>query len=266
MQVKLADFNMAYAQAGEGLPVLLVHGYPLNKEIWQSQLEGLSSLARVITPDLRGYGDSSSTSGAYSMDLLAEDCHALLQALGVPPPVVVGGLSMGGYVAMAYARKFPTEVAGLLLVSTRAAADSPEAANNRLKAQETARTAGLETIFDNMLPRLLSPRNLAENPELVQRVRQIMATSSLNGVLGALEGMRQRPDSLDVLLAFKKPALIIHGADDQLIPHVEAGAMHAALSDSQMVVLDRAAHLPSLEQPEAFNHAMAAFLKRLAHR
>ncbi|MDD5467752.1 MAG: alpha/beta fold hydrolase [Anaerolineales bacterium] len=266
MKMRLTDFTMAYLEAGEGLPVLLIHGYPLSKNIWQPQLEGLASAARLIAPDLRGHGGSSATSGTYSMELLADDCHALLGALGIRPPVVVGGLSMGGYVAMAYARKYPAELAGLLLVATRAAADTPEARNNRLKAMESARQDGLEATFDNMLPKLLSPQTLAKNSQLAKRVHHIMAATSLQGVLGDLAGMRERPDAMEVLLGFKKPALIVHGEDDQIIPRVEAESMHAALSDSQLVVIPGAGHLPPLEQPEAFNQAVSGFLGHVTRR
>jgi pimeloyl-ACP methyl ester carboxylesterase len=133
MKIHLRGFDMAYQEAGEGIPLLLIHGFPLNREMWAPQIQPLSSEARVIAPDLRGHGESEAVAGNYSMEMLAEDCHALLDHLDVDQPAIICGLSMGGYIALAYYRRYASKVAGLILAATRAGADSPEGKQNRDK-------------------------------------------------------------------------------------------------------------------------------------
>jgi pimeloyl-ACP methyl ester carboxylesterase len=254
---------MAYEAKGSGVPLLLIHGYPLSREIWRPQLEGLAEIARVIAPDLRGFGESQAVQGIYAMDRLAQDCLELLDHLKITKPAMVCGHSMGGYVTFAFFRRYPERVRALVLTSTRAAPDSPEAKANREKAVATAREKGAGAIAEAMLPRLLSPRTQEGKPELVARVRQIMESSSVDGIAGALLGMRDRPDSGPTLSKIDKPTLILHGIDDPLIPLAEAQAMQAAIQGAQLHSLPKAGHLPSLEQPELFNRYVREFMARL---
>jgi pimeloyl-ACP methyl ester carboxylesterase len=142
MEIQVNGYRMNYRQSGNGLPVLLIHGYPLNSRLWKPQLEGLADVAHLIAPDLRGHGDSESVPGPYSMDLLADDCAALLEALDISTPVIVNGLSMGGYIAMAFARRYPERLAGLVLTATRSGADSEAGKTARDQAAKQAREAG----------------------------------------------------------------------------------------------------------------------------
>jgi 3-oxoadipate enol-lactonase len=263
MRIKLPDFTLAYDEAGSGLPLLFIHGYPLNKDIWAPQVSGLADAAHVLAPDLRGCGESEVTPAPYSMDLLADDCIALLDALSITRPAVVCGLSMGGYVTLSLARRYPRRLAGLILNDTRAGADSPEGKAGRLRSVETVRARGVGEIVEAMLPRLMSPRTYAENPALVQRVRAIMETSSVEGVAGDLLGMIDRPDSTSLLPTLRLPVLVIHGADDQIIPLSEAQAMQAAIPGARLAVIPGAGHLPNLEQPEHFNQAVREFIRSL---
>ena len=153
-------FRMAYDSQGSGTPLLLIHGYPLNRQIWDAQRQSLASVLHLITPDLRGFGESGATPGPYSMDMLADDCAALLAGLGISQPVVVGGLSMGGYVALAFARRHPDLLAGLLLISTRAAPDSPEGRANRDKSIALAQEKGVEAVTAAMLPETAGASNV----------------------------------------------------------------------------------------------------------
>ena len=132
------EFNMAYEDSSDRVPVLLIHGYPLSNMLWDLQIGDLSDIARLIAPDLRGHGQTDPTDPPYSMGLFAEDCANLLDQLGMTGPVVVGGLSMGGYVAFEFARRYPERVAGLILAATRAGADSPEVKDARDKAAGVA--------------------------------------------------------------------------------------------------------------------------------
>ena len=262
MKIQMNGWTISYDTAGEGMPLLFIHGYPLSRKIWEPQASGLASYARVILPDLRGHGDSDALPGPYSVDMLAEDCLHLLNTLGITQPVVVCGLSMGGYVALAFYRKFAERMAGLILTSTRAAADSPEARANREKAILLAQTSGAMAIAESMLPKMFAPSTYNEQPKLVDQVRSIMAETPVEGIVGALQAMKDRPDSTPMLPSITKPVLIIHGSNDQLIPATEAHAMQSAIPGSELVIIEQAGHLLNLEQPGAFNQAVHQFLKR----
>lgn len=263
MHIEANGVTLAYSQAGNGRPLLLVHGYPLSREIFEAQVAGLAGPARVITVDLRGHGDSQAVPGPYSVDLLADDLNALLDALGVNQPVVLGGLSMGGYVVFAFYRKYAHRVAGLILTATRAGADSPEGKAGRDQAIATAQETGVAAIAAAMLPKMLAPATYQQRPELVRQVERILGRTSLDGVLGDLAALRDRPDSTPTLARIDRPTLILPGADDQIIPLSEAEGMRAGIRDAQMIVIPQAGHLTSLENPTAFNQAVSAFLERI---
>jgi len=265
MRIKLQDTNIFVEDLGSGVPLLLIHGFPLNREMWRPQIETLSTTARVIALDLRGHGQSPPTEGPYSMDLLADDCAGVLEALKVDQPVVVCGLSMGGYVSYAFFRRHSEKVAGLVLASTWAGADSVEAKINRDKAALLTEKNGTQSVIDSMLPIIMAPQIYREKPELVSQVAGIMEKTSTSGMVSALKGMKTRPDSTPTLGQIKVPTLIIHGADDQIIPLSDSEAMHTAISDSRLEVIPDAGHLPNLEQAQLFNRAVERFLSALSN-
>jgi pimeloyl-ACP methyl ester carboxylesterase len=260
MKVHLDSISLFAHTAGRGQPVLFIHGYPLNGRMWSPQLQGLGDHARLIAPDLRGHGDSDVASGPYAMSALADDCAALLDSLEVAGPVVVCGLSMGGYATFAFYRRHRARVAGLILAATRAGADSPEGKAARDRAAAQAEAEGPESIVAAMLPKMMAPATYEENPALVERVRSIMAATSLEGILGDLQGMRDRPNSTDMLTEIEVPTLVVHGADDQILPQSEAESMAAAIPGAKLEILPGAGHLLNLEQPERFNRAVREFL------
>jgi len=261
MRISLSDFTMAYDDRGRGLPLLFIHGYPLNRTLWEPQIDDLSYTARVLTVDLRGHGESDPMPGPYPMDMLADDCISLLDALGITRPIVICGLSMGGYVTFAFYRRYAARVAGLILTATRAGADSSESKANRDKSAVLAQEKGADVIAEAMLPRLLSPKTLTTRPELVNRVRKIMRGISVDGIVGDLTGMRDRLDSTPLLTQINIPTLIIYGADDQIIPLSEVEFMHQAIINSELKIIPDAGHLPNLEQPELFNQVVKEFTK-----
>jgi len=259
MQVTVNGFSMAYSDAGQGTPLLLIHGFPLNRQLWQPQLDGLSDVARVIAPDLRGHGDSQAVPGPYSMDLFADDLNALLDALGIQEKIVLCGLSMGGYVVFAFCRKYAHRLRGLILTATRAAADAPAGRAGRDQMMAMAHEKGVAAISDSMLPKLLAPQTYPARPNQVEQVRSITLDVSLEGVLGDLAALKERPDSTPTLAQIDVPALLLHGADDQIIPLKEAQAMQAGIRGARLAVVDGAGHLPGLENTGIFNEAIKAF-------
>ncbi|MBK8987767.1 MAG: alpha/beta fold hydrolase [Chloroflexi bacterium] len=257
------DFGMAYIDSCDQITLLCIHGYPLSSAMWEPQVEDLTGIARVIAPDLRGHGRSEAAPGPYSVGMLAEDCAGLLDYLGIENPVVVCGLSMGGYVAFEFFRRYPERVAGLILVSTKATADTPEGKAGRDAAVEKATKEGVTAVAAAMLPKLLAPQTYTEDDEVVEFVQEMMEGTSLEGMIGALQAMKERPDSTPTLAQIDVPTLIIHGADDQLIPVAEAEAMAAAIDGAQLVVIPDAGHLPNLEQIDAFSDAVIDFIDSL---
>lgn len=260
MQVSINGYTMAYDEAGHGLPLLFVHGFPLNRQLWQPQLDGLSDIARVIAPDLRGHGDSAPAPGPYSMELFADDLNAFLDMLGIREKIVLCGLSMGGYVAFAFYRKYAHRLRGLILTATRAAADSPEARLARDQTAALAQVQGVAALVETMLPKMLSPATLQNRPEVVARAQAIMLRTSLQAVLGDLAAMKDRPDSTPTLAQIDVPTLILHGAEDQLVPPSEAETMRDGIRGARLVVVAGAGHLPGIENVKTFNQAVREHL------
>jgi pimeloyl-ACP methyl ester carboxylesterase len=257
------DFLMAFQDSCDKPGLLLIHGFPLNSNLWNLQIDDLDNFVRVIAPDLRGHGNSDNVAGPYSVKMLADDCADLLGYLNVATPFVVNGLSMGGYVAFEFYRQYREHVAGLILTATRALPDSAEAKANRDKMASIAQTRGVTAVAQAMLPKLLAPKNFERDTMLVEFVQEMMESTSVEGVVGALAAMRDRPDSTEMLSEIDVPVLIIHGKDDQIIPLAEAEAMAEAIPHAELVVIENAGHLPNLEQPEAYNDAIIDFLESL---
>lgn len=270
MQKRIKNFTMYYEDTGgDGIPILFIHGYPLSSRLWGPQIEALAGAARVIAPDLRGHGRSEPVAGPYWMDLLAEDCAELLDAIGVDEPVVLCGLSMGGYVSFAFYRQYGVRVRGLVLAATRAGEDSEAGKQARDQAAQKAREQGVAKVVEDMLPKMMAPSTYEERPELVEQVRRIMLETSVAGATGDLQGMKARIDSTNTLRQIDLPTLILHGEDDQLIPASEAQAMAAAINENSaenaiLELIPKAGHLLNLEQPERFNEAVLRYLKRIS--
>jgi 3-oxoadipate enol-lactonase len=266
MELVLPELQMIFEDHGSGTPLLLIHGFPLNREMWRPQLDGLAGTAHVIAPDLRGHGETPPSENVSTMDVLADDCLAVLEALGVDQPTVICGLSMGGYVSLAFYRRHRARVAGLILAATRAGADTAEGKANRDRMAAQVKEDGPQAVVNAMLPKMLSPSTYAANPDLVARVEAIMQKTSQEGMVAALIGIKERPDSTPLLSEITVPTLVIHGADDQLIPPSEAEAMHAAIKGSQLEIIQNAGHLLNLEQSPTFNQALIDFMQKFTKK
>ena len=245
---------------GAGSPILFVHGFPLDHTMWQPQIETFSSTHRVIVPDLRGFGGSTATPGTVSMEQFADDLAAVLDSLKVDEPVTLSGLSMGGYVAWQFWRKYAARLRGLVLCDTRAQPDSPEAAKNRYTTAEKALKDGPAVVADAMLPKLFSEPSTQRIPEIIQSQRRVMLAATPDGIAAALRGMAERADARPWLASIRVPTLVIVGSADTISPPAEMREIAGAIAGSQFVEVPGAAHLPTLEQPEAVNVALRKFL------
>jgi pimeloyl-ACP methyl ester carboxylesterase len=261
-RVMVNGVNLAVEVRGEGPAILLVHGYPLDRTMWADQVGGLDGYRRIV-PDLRGMGRSDAPDLGYGMSIYADDLAALLDTLGVDD-VILCGFSMGGYVAFEFLRRWRQRVRALVLVSTRAEADTAEGRRARDAAAALARESGAGAVAESMLGKMLTPATLKGFPDLGERVRALMAATPVPGIVGALSAMRDRPDSMDLLPTLEKiPALVVVGEEDQLTPPDRARAMAKALPDARLVVIPGAAHLTTMEKPEEVTRAIGEFVKKL---
>lgn len=260
MMGEINGIRLVYEEYGRGNPLalLLIHGFPLDGRMWLGQVAALAEVAHVIVPDLRGHGRSEVPPGPYTMEQHADDMAALLEHVGVER-AVIGGLSMGGYVAFAFWRRHRARVRGLALLDTRAEGDSEAARANRDASMRRVREAGVAAFVEDMLPRVLAPASLAD-PTIADEARRIMAAQSVEGIVGALGGLRDRSDSRSVLPGIDVPVLVVGGAEDALTPPADMEEMAAAIPAARMIVIPRAGHLSPLEQPAAVNEALMRFL------
>jgi len=261
--VSVHGVTLATEDRGAGSPLVLIHGFPLDHTMWEAQIEALSGRWRVIAPDLRGFGQSGVTEGTVSMARLADDVAALVEALEIREPIVPCGLSMGGYVALAFWRRHAERLRGLILCDTRAAADSPEAAAARRQTADRVLREGMGILADSMLPRLVAPRTLESRPQIAERLRATILACDPRGAAAAALGMAERPDFTAELGDVRCPTLVLVGADDAISPREEMLSMAAEIPGCRFVSIEGSGHMTPMERPAEVNDAIAAFLTDL---
>jgi 3-oxoadipate enol-lactonase len=259
---RIDDIQIAYDDVGMGSAVVFIHGYPFNRSLWTAQTEALTGRFRVVTPDLRGFGESEASEGPATMNDLAQDVAKLMDHLGIDQ-AVIAGLSMGGYVALAFVKQFPSRVKALVLADTRAQADTEEAKQTRMQQAEKAMSEGMAGIADAMLPKLLTPETVSKRPEVVKRVRDMMLKTKPQGAASALLGMAQREDLTEFISTIRVPTMILVGGEDAITPVADSEKMQSKIATSHLVVLENAGHVSNLEQTEQFNFALLKFLDRV---
>ncbi len=242
-------------EMGAGPPVVLVHGYPLDGAMWSGVARALAGRFRVLKPDLPGRGETAAPSEG-RIDDYADFLEAVLAGLGAPAGLA--GFSMGGYAALALARRSPAGLAALALVDTRAAADDEAGRAKRDEAIATVGSKGVAAIAEAMVPRLLGSLSLA-NRDLVERVQRIMLRQKPETVAADLAAMRDRPDSRDALARFRVPTLVVVGEADALTPPADSEAMAAAIPGARLEKIAGAAHLAPMERPGAVAAALGDF-------
>ena len=256
-------FEMAYDDAGSGPAVVLLHGYPFNRSMWREQAEILKNDYRVITPDLRGLGESGVPDDSQAtIDEMVRDVAALLDELEIKR-IALGGLSMGGYVAFSFYRNFFWRVRALVLADTRPQGDTEEARRGREEQAQKVLEEGMESIADGFLKKVLTARTISQEPEITGRVREMIVATKPAGAANALRAMAARRDQTDFLPDILAPALVIVGSDDPITPPTDAELMHREIRGSRLEIIEGASHLSNLEQPERFNHALKTFLDEL---
>lgn len=263
MKAEINNNTLAYSDRGEGLPLVLIHGFPLCRKMWLPQAEALSKAGcRVITPDLRGLGESGLISEAVSMDDYADDVVALMDHLGIDK-AVIGGMSMGGYVLFNLLERHPDRIAAPIFITTKAGGDDDAAKAKRTALAEACRVQGISPVAEAFRTILFAPETLTDNPALVGDVLGWMDATDPRGAAAALIAMRDRRDCVPLLGSISHPALVIGADQDQASPVENSRIIAEGLQDGELCILHGAGHMVNLEQPIGFNEAILGFLAGL---
>jgi 3-oxoadipate enol-lactonase len=251
--------TFGYEEVGAGIPVVLLHGFPHNRQLWEAQLAAPPTGVRVIAIDLPSFGESESAA-VPSLDAWADWVAAALDALSIER-AVFAGLSMGGYLCFALWRRHPSRVMGLVLADTKAPADTLEAQTKRVAMQATVVTDGVGSVVEALMQGMIGKTTRDSRPRAVEFVDAILRRASVGAVHDALDALRTRPDSTATLASITVPTLVICGDEDALTPLKESHAMHAAIPGAQLAVIPAAGHLSNVEHPAAFNAVLFGFIQ-----
>lgn len=248
-KVDVNGIQLAYERRGQGSPLVLIHGYPLDHHLWDEVTPLLEDTFDVILPDLRGFGDSTTIDSSFSMDDLASDMAGLLDQVGIQRAAIVGH-SMGGYVALAFTRLYPDRVRGLGLVSSQVLADPAERKEGRYKSAADVAANGIGGVVETMAPKFTA------DEQLQSYARASMERQPAAAYIGALKAMAERIDSTPLLSSFHFPVVVIHGDADSLIPIDRAREVKAALPQAHLVEISGAGHMPMMEAKEKTAEAL----------
>ncbi|GIW84677.1 MAG: alpha/beta fold hydrolase [Thermogemmata sp.] len=255
------NITLALEDRGQGRPVVWLHAFPLDRGMWEPQLQPLLAAGyRVITVDLPGFGESPVQAG-WTIDSAADALAELLEVLQVPA-AVVGGESMGGYVALALARRHPHSLSGLILADTRAGSDDAAARARRQETIEAIRQKGPAALLETLVPKLISDATRQSRPHVLETIRTLTLRQTTQGLIDALIALRDRPDAAPYLPNIRVPTLVIVGEYDTITPPLYAARLAGLIDSAELVHIPQAGHLSNLENPEAFNAAVLSFLQR----
>jgi pimeloyl-ACP methyl ester carboxylesterase len=254
---------LRYTEKGDGLPVILIHGFPLCRQMWAPQMTALANAGyRAISPDLPGFGDSPPLAGPASMSSYADAIVALLDELGIDQ-AVVGGMSMGGYVLLDLVERYSQRLLGAMFLVTRAAADDAAGKQKRTLMVEQVEGGNVLTIPETFVPVLFAEETARRNPRLISEVRQWVESAPSSGLIGGLLAMREREDAVDKLSAFALPSLVVGAAQDLAVPPEHSQVLAQGLPNAKLTIIPGAGHMANLEQPELFNATLLDFLSPL---
>ncbi|WP_432822485.1 alpha/beta fold hydrolase [Trichloromonas sp.] len=263
MNAEINGIRMAYDVAGSGPAVLLIHGFPLCRRMWQPQVQALSAAGfRVVVPDLRGFGESGVGDRPGSMDLLADDLVVLMDHLGIER-AVVGGMSMGGYVLLNLLARHPQRVRAACFIVTRGDADDETGRGKRNHLVGEVEAGNPGAVPAAFAPLLFAGQTVARRPQLVDEVRGWMAATDPTGLVLGLQAIRDRVDSGPLLPTLKLPSLVIGAREDKAIPPDKSAYLAAQVAGAELCMIDGGGHMVNLEQADAFNACLLGFLQQI---
>lgn len=259
MQIAVGGTMLGYEAEGEGPVLVLLHAFPLSKAMWKPQVGALRDRFKVITPDFRGFGESGLPGGPMTVEEYAGDVLGLLDEIGVGG-FVLGGCSMGGYVAFRIAARSPERVRALVMADTRAEADTEEGKQRRATAIARIESEGPGGFLEEFMAQVVGATTKDQRPEVVRAVRQVIGSPPSESLTAALSALGARPDSRPLLASIAAPALVVVGEEDTLTPPSSAEVMASGIPGARLVTIPGAGHLSNMEAPEAFNGAVREFL------
>jgi pimeloyl-ACP methyl ester carboxylesterase len=248
--------KISFHDSGQGDVLLFAHGFPLDHTMWKGQIDAFARKFRVIAPDLPGFGESEAIEEIVTMEQMADSLAGLLDAIGIREPIVFCGLSMGGYIAFEFWRKYAAKLKALLLCDTRASADKPEIAANRLATADRVLQDGTPPLVETMMPKIFSQRTFDERPHIVEATRRVMLGTDPRSIAAASRGMAQRRDFVAELKLIGCPTLVLVGANDALSPPSEMKTIADAIPNAKFKIIPNAGHMAPLEQPALANAAI----------
>lgn len=252
--------KMSVNVAGSGSPLLFVHGFPLNHKMWQSQIDFFQNKFFTIAPDLRGFGRSEVTQGIISMEQHADDLNTLLNELKIEEPVIFCGLSMGGYIAWEFWKKYSHRLQSLILCDTRANTDSKDGINTRLKMVDLVLKHGSHAIASSMIPNLISEHSQNTQPEIAKCLVEMIESTDPEGIAASQRGMAERKEFSDKIVDIQVPTLLIVGSEDRLTPPDVMKTMHSRIPGSKCIEIPDVGHMSTMEAPDFVNQAIDDFL------
>jgi pimeloyl-ACP methyl ester carboxylesterase len=259
-KINIGGIGMQYADKGSGPSVLFLHGFPLSLHMWDEQ-EALAPRYRIVRFDARGFGGSEVGDAMLTMARIADDAAVLIERLRLGPVILVG-CSMGGYAALAFAHKHASLLRGLVLVDTRAGADSHEARKGRGDLAAKVMKEGAGAVLDAFLPKVVGETTRASRADVIAKLKDMMLRTSPQGISDGLHGIATRQDSTPLLREITAPTLVICGEEDVITPRAEAEILQRGIKGAELVMIPKSGHLPSMEAPEALNAALSSFLSR----
>jgi 3-oxoadipate enol-lactonase len=264
MKIKLNGTTINYAERGlpQGMPVVFIHGFPLNHTMWEPQMKALPNHFRAITYDIRGHGESDIGDGQYTIEFFVDDLLSLLDHLVIDRAIICG-LSMGGYVALRAYERSPERITALVLCDTKSEADTNEARLKRSAIVRNVKTNGTGPFADEFATAILAPQTFQTHPEIVESVKKMIRANSPIGISGASLALGCRTDTSGALSTINVPTLILVGEHDKLTPPTVSESMHNRIVNSELHVVAHAGHMSNLENAPEFNKCMIEFLNRL---
>lgn len=264
LKIIVNDIHVSYNDEGpEKAPVIiLIHGFPLNKSMWDNQLKSLKDNYRVIAYDIRGHGNTGIGAIDFTIDLFVKDLLGFMDALMIDKTIICG-LSMGGYIALNAIENYSTRFTALILSDTNCTADSPEAIEKRMNTIESIKENGVDKLADDLIPNLFAPESFKTNSEEIVAVKEMIVTTSKQSLYNSLHALANRKETCSKLSDIKVPVLILVGEEDNITPVEASKAMHEKIDIALLSIISEAGHLSNLENPEEFNSQLHKFLNAL---
>ena len=262
--ITVNNINVSYNDEGpEGAPMIIfIHGFPLNKSMWNKQLNALKDDYRVIAYDIRGHGATETGNIDFSIDLFVSDLLSFMDALKIEKTMICG-LSMGGYIALNAIENHPDRFTALILSDTNCTADTPEAKEKRMKTIINIKENGVEKLAEDLLPNLFASESFKSNTEEIAAVREMIVTTSIPSLNKSLHALANRKETCSKLSKIKVPTLILVGEEDKITPTEAAIAMHEKIKDSELSIINHAGHLSNMENENEYNSQLEKFLGNL---